>query len=1658
MRPTPPSRTASIRRLLEQLYPSDSELTAFCIDFFVEEVGREFAAGMTRTDKLNLLFSRVESSRLLTALQADARFASFAHLLQPPTRDAACPFPGLESFAEEQADLFAGRTHEVEELLTLLGQSPGRHVRWLQIEGSSGSGKSSLAHAGLLPAIRQRGLLGGPAQLAIAVMRPGRDPLRNLAAAVAQALDSPLSESLLAQSEKGLRDFLHSRLGSGQGLLLLVDQLEELFTVSAPGSESRFDALLAAALADVDLPLYLVTTIRSDFLIRFSQLPSLEQSLNRTARYHLRSLRAQQLREALLQMAQRTGLTFEKGLLERLLDDAARQDGSLPLIAHVLWELWHRRSDGVLTQASYDQLGGVIGALSQSADTLLHGLSLDGQKRAQRLLLSLVRIGHGSPDVKVAVPRLEVLRAAGDDAEAERVLAQLSGGRNPEAPATAVAPPRLLVVSGEKDDEASYRVELVHDALLQHWPTLTGWVEDNRKALQRRDEVESAAQVWAAADHPDEGLPGGKLLAYYEGSALPPSQRELASSFLSERARRFLTTAHAAQHRRGSLYRWRFALLLPLVVALLGTALWWWTHSRVHVRYYATTTARYGVSEGVVELNAEQRRHIDNSYRFSYRGGQLLSVERVNSHGQLRNDSSGYARWEYSYWNSGGVQEVTVRSRAGQVKIREVYSADGSRLEVRDAFHNPLSIAGGDISVYLIEWDTRGRMKRKRFTNIYGVSRFDSQNAFGYAYEYDERGLLVRTQPLGISGEPTSWKSGIASFVYQNDRWGFAKQLERFDASGQRTLDPTDRTAGWQQLSDEWGNVTELVYLGIDGKPMLSKHGYSTVRYVYDSLGNEIEYSYWGLDGKRALSADDQIAGAKMVHDDRGNVIKMAYLGLQGLPALSKNHEASIVTKYDSKDNKTEISYYDVNGNRTLNDDGYAFYRREFDEYGKKTWFGLFDINDRPVLSSYGYASCKLNYDSRGNLTESKYFDAAGKPTLRKGGYTVYQEKYNERNQKIQEAYFGVDDQPILIKEGYSSKSYTYDESGNKISDSYFGVHGEPILNKEGYATEFYRYDRLGQIVQHGFLNIEGQPVLSINEGIHGYSYKYDERGNNTEATYIGLDGKPTYCAHGNVTHVYKYDDRGNVLMKIELGLDRNPHYQPDGDVGKSSKFDIYNRMIESTHLDPQLKPTLCKHGHAIHHQKHDARGNVIEVRVTDVQNNPVMDKDGYSSVHYKFDERSNKIETDYFDTAGKKVLNKDGNVAQISFKFDVYNNKIEEAYFGIDGQPRESKEGYAVEATKYDERRNPIAIEYFGARGQPTLTKQGYAAIRKEYNALGWVIAASYFGLDGQPILNQDGVARIEFRYDALENVTAESTFGMDGKPRLSKKGYAAVRFTYDEHHLKVQTTYLGIDGRPTLSDEGVAIVRSQYDARGLLARESCFDQNDRPILHKKGYAVLVTQHDARGREASQTLLGLDGKPRVGSDGYATRSSRYDARGNLLEQSFFGIDNRPIMTTQSGAGFIAAYDLPDQELRKIFYDTNRAPIRGTGKDLRWRVVAGNPLVEQDGAASRPGKAAIDRARAYLASYSAERLRQSQPALFRDARGLLVTAAIPSAVLSPGDVLLFLNGQRLSAPAELSLESRGAPHELVKLDVLRGGRRIELQVAREQLTLSTEPL
>jgi WD40 repeat protein/DNA-binding SARP family transcriptional activator len=502
------------------------------------------------------------------------------------------PYKGLRAFQEADAGDFYGREALVGRLLARLsvhqkasgsdGHGPGEG-RFLAVVGPSGSGKSSLVKAGLTPALRA-GRLAGAQNWFIVEMLPGTHPLEELEAALLRVAVNP-PESLLSQlkeDERGLVRAVKRVLpgGADAELLLIIDQFEETFTLVEDRGEARFflDSLVAAV-SDPRGQVRVVITLRADFYDRPLMIADFSQLVQASTEVVV-PLTAEELVAAIREPASKVGARFEEGLVPRIVADVNEQPGALPLLQYSLTELFERREGNLLTKAGYEQIGGVLGALSRRAEAVYQGMHENQQMAARQVFLRLVTLGEGVEDTRRRVLRAELEALGALPHSALPYPVQEGGNTGKESVGSvlnAFGKARLLSFDRDPGTRGP-TVEVAHEALLREWTRLRGWLQESREDLRLERLLGQMAADWRTSGEDASFLLRGSRLEFIESwteeaeIALTTAELDYLQASLAEREARRAEEV-ARQAREAALERRsRDFLRALLVVMALATA------------------------------------------------------------------------------------------------------------------------------------------------------------------------------------------------------------------------------------------------------------------------------------------------------------------------------------------------------------------------------------------------------------------------------------------------------------------------------------------------------------------------------------------------------------------------------------------------------------------------------------------------------------------------------------------------------------------------------------------------------------------------------------------------------------------------------------------------------------------------------------------------------------------------------------------------------------------------------------------------------------------------------------------------------------------------------------------------------------------------------
>jgi WD40 repeat protein/serine/threonine protein kinase len=411
------------------------------------------------------------------------------------------PYKGLRPFYEPDARDFFGRDVLIEKLIDRLKAKKGED-RFLALVGPSGSGKSSVIRAGLLPALRQGVVPGSESWYAIQML-PGEHPLEELEIALLRIAVNPPERLLhqMREDERGiLRAVKRSLPDDDSELLLIIDQFEEVFTLVDDENERiHFLRSIHAASEDQRSRIRVIVTLRADFYDRPLLYPEFGELLH-THMETVMPLSPSELEQAISGPVDRLGVALEPGLVSEIVADVSDEPSALPLLQYALTELFENRQDRVLTSKAYRAVGGVSGALGRSAE--LEYLALEDRERdaAEQLFLRLVAVGDGAEDTRRRVLQAEV--------------SSLSAN----APTVMQAFGKARLLSFDRDPVTrGPTVEVAHEALLREWTRLKRWLDENRADLRLQNILAAAASEWREANQDVSFLLRGSRMEQFEG-------------------------------------------------------------------------------------------------------------------------------------------------------------------------------------------------------------------------------------------------------------------------------------------------------------------------------------------------------------------------------------------------------------------------------------------------------------------------------------------------------------------------------------------------------------------------------------------------------------------------------------------------------------------------------------------------------------------------------------------------------------------------------------------------------------------------------------------------------------------------------------------------------------------------------------------------------------------------------------------------------------------------------------------------------------------------------------------------------------------------------------------------------------------------------------
>ena len=993
------------------------------------------------------------------------------------------PFRGLEVFEFDHAPIFFGRTHAVGDILNTLRSQAARSKPFVLVTGMSGVGKSSVVRAGVLPSLTQPGIIEGVGLWRYAIMRPAEstgdlfdglanalfreEALPGLSSALkpaefsdllrhAPASAIPLIKLALAQSAKDLQERRQLKEAPAARLALIIDQLEELFTLQkvTPDQRRQFAAVLSALLANGQI--WIIATLRSDFYHRCAELPELQDLKEGNGTYDLKPPSPAEILQMIRQPARIAGLRFEEdNETGARLDDAIYNavigsTGALPLLEFTLQELFNLcGQQGTLTFAAYRSLGGVEGSLAKRAETVFSSLPSEIREQLPTVLAAVVEFGH--IDKKTPVRRYQPLSSFQNNPNAQALIDAFVGAR--------------LFITDRADDGKAV-VSVAHEALLQHWPRLVEWVVRNTELLFQRTTLAELSQRWQDADkNPDIVLEKGKPLDDAEALL------ERTATTLTETEKSFVKASTRKRRSQGK-YAW------------LGGLICW------AVMVGISTKSNLRVTEGLSTLEVIYSNGLMILFALlmvaPVAWSTLLRWRAMTLTQELRNGrifwticSLFYAVIFYlasTIYSSPGTEISTYlgyllilavllyltgekwlqhsrRKRQLMVMGSTGPESMGFRIPVRELAFLLLFLAMG-VFFLLNETQNSENLRIELYRNLVhnsngpiGIGPLTSGPDMPYIYyqfKKDSAGRTVRVEQIGIPAicvmpdvanyqnlpQTLGHEAVACVFNYGYDADGTLRSETAYNKAGQQvwTLQFTLPGQAYLLLP----NLKTLV--------LAFKKGPAGTDETIDQV--DLERAFEGLTPNQTVSRH------VLSHDPLGLVTSIQTTDSTGRPLPDQeNPQAKTEFSHNALGLVTEIRYFSSSGQLILNKKGYAVETVTYDPRGNMTGAGFLDVNRNPIKNADGYASAIVDYDVNGKLAQITMLDETGNP--------------------------------VNLANGVHRWTFDYDTNGNLVKQSVWDTQGNPahtVVTVTGVCCEA---EKLGIHVGDIITRYDGQDVVN---------------------------------------------------------------------------------------------------------------------------------------------------------------------------------------------------------------------------------------------------------------------------------------------------------------------------------------------------------------------------------------------------------------------------------------------------------------------------------------------------------------------------------------------------------------------------------------------------
>ncbi len=1003
---------------------------------------------------------------------------------RPSSAWEGSPFRGLEVFDVEHAPIFFGRTQAIGDILNALRHQATAGSPFVLVTGMSGVGKSSVVRAGVLPSLIQPGIIEGVGLWSYAIMRPAEsagdlfDGLAaalfrdnaleqlspalkptELAALLKQSPESviPIIKMALSQAAAELQERRQLKAVPSARLVLFVDQLEEIFTMQRISLDERRMFIEALATILKSGLIWIISSMRSDFYHRCSEITALQDLKEGNGTYDLKPPSAAEILQMIRQPARIAGLRFEEDsgtgarLDDVLYNAVVNRIGALPLLEFTLQELFSIcGTQGILTFPAYHSLGGIEGALAKRAEAVFSALSSEVQAQLPAVLSAMVGFGHidRRTPVRRHVPLDSFKTTPG-------ILVLID----------AFVQARLFVT--DRSDDGTAVISMAHEALLQHWPRLREWIEKNIDLLIQRTRLTERAKRWQDAGNLSElMLESGKVLDDAEALV------EQATATLTDTEKTFVLKSTKKRRSKGK-YAWLggticWAVILGLLfknsvphntgetlstIPLLNFALIMILFTILFLPVAWTTFVRWRAAPLTKELGAGK---IFWTIILIFYLFFCLSVTAYLVPG------TGIETYVLLFlilgviaYNSG---EKWLQSHRRKRQINAIRSVTGRASSFRFPYRDLAILIAFVLlgaAFFFSETDTSPTYKENLFRSFsrnsgvpHGVGPLDPGKPdlpyIHFKFSHDGKGRAIRVEQIGLPGmcampSPTNYQNLAQSIGFNEQACIFEYQ---YDADGTLRTETAHNKMGQKVWTLKYSLPDQAYLLLSDLKTVL-------IEFKRSAEGTEEEI--WQLNTDRIFGGSDVEAVAlrhRMTYDALGVVTSIQTTDLAGRPALSAGRShATTEFSHNSLGLLTEIRYYSEKNDLVINEKGFAIETITYNTKGNMTGYAFLDTHHHPVKCSDGYAKATLAYGEHGKLTEIALKDEAG--------------------------------QAIALPSGINRQTFDYDDEGNLLGQALWGLDGQPAQMRVVITSVCCEAEKLGLWEGDVIESYDGQLVLN---------------------------------------------------------------------------------------------------------------------------------------------------------------------------------------------------------------------------------------------------------------------------------------------------------------------------------------------------------------------------------------------------------------------------------------------------------------------------------------------------------------------------------------------------------------------------------------------------